>query len=196
MSDTNQFSKNDDLWPKFEAAVRKAGWETKDIYLLANNEELCKEILSVLRGRSEIRLIEYIVDFDVGPMTPQGFEIRPEDQINGRRNGKWIFSRKELSLHLAKKQKYGRTLVGNDLKDELDREPVMGAQLLDFYLRKPHLIPEEWKRKSVFFWGTIYRGTNGCLYVRYLYWDGAAWDSDYLWLARNFGCRRPALVAK
>jgi len=39
----------------------------------------------------------------------------------------------------------------------------MNANVLDYLLAHPELIPEDWKNKYVFFWGTIYRYSSGGL---------------------------------
>lgn len=65
---------------------------------------------------------------------------------------------------------------------------------MDFYLANPHLIPEEWKGKAVFFWGTIYRDADGHLCVRYLYWRGGGWDWGYRWLDYVWDGDGPAAV--
>jgi hypothetical protein len=57
-----------------------------------------------------------------------------------------------------------------------------------------HLIPEEWKGKYVFFWGTIYRGSGDNLYVRCLCWGGGRWDWGYDWLGGGWDDGNPAAV--
>ncbi|MBI3632241.1 MAG: hypothetical protein HY225_02235 [Candidatus Vogelbacteria bacterium] len=151
------------------------------------------ELQRIIEGRQSVS--DLVIDFDATPMIPSGLEIRESDQIASRFKGKWTFNAKALALYLSKKQKQGKLIKGHDLKDDLDGEKVMGAQLLDFYLKNPHLIPDEWKGKATFFWGTIYRGSFGDLCVRYLYWSGKAWDSDYNWLDNNFNDTNPALLA-
>ncbi|MFH0912430.1 MAG: hypothetical protein V1807_02095 [Patescibacteria group bacterium] len=63
---------------------------------------------------------------------------------------------------------------------------VLNACVLDYLLAHPEIIPEEWKGKHIFFWGTVYKLPNCELCVRYLYWDGFHWTWDgaifgYLW---------------
>ncbi|PIZ99774.1 MAG: hypothetical protein COX77_00545 [Candidatus Komeilibacteria bacterium CG_4_10_14_0_2_um_filter_37_10] len=84
-----------------------------------------------------------------------------------------------------KKQKKG-SIEGNDLRKEIVSPLVLNANVLDWLLDHPELIPEEWKRKYIFFWGTIYRGSDDNLYVRYLIWDGAMWDWRRRWLGDDF----------
>ena len=71
---------------------------------------------------------------------------------------------------------------GTELREELKGKPVLNANVLDYLLKHPELIPEEWKGKAVFFWGTIYRDSRGNLCVRCLYWDGSRWYWSHNWL--------------
>jgi hypothetical protein len=97
-------------------------------------------------------------------------------------------------LYLSKKQQ-GGTIGGHDLRKELEgRQPVMNANMLEFYLKNTHLIPSEWKDKAIFFWGTIYRDVGGNLYVRYLYWRGDHWDWNFDWLGNDWNVSNPAVV--
>ncbi|MBU3964354.1 hypothetical protein KJ562_01315, partial [Patescibacteria group bacterium] len=70
------------------------------------------------------------------------------------------------------------------------------ANLLDFYLAHINLIPEDWKGKAVFFWATIYRRSDGSLYVRYLFWSGGGWYWLYNWLDDDWGDHNPAASRK
>ena len=71
----------------------------------------------------------------------------------------------------------------------------MNANILDYLLAHPELIPEEWKGKYIFFWGTIYRLSDGRLCVRYLIWNGSEWDWSYDWLDDDFNSDSPAALA-
>lgn len=71
---------------------------------------------------------------------------------------------------------------------------MLNANVLEYLLAHPDLIPEEWKGKAVFFWGTIYRDSDGGLYVRYLYWSGVRWSWVCNWLARDWIGHDPAAV--
>ncbi len=72
---------------------------------------------------------------------------------------------------------------------------VLNANVLEYLLKNPRAIPEEWKGKYVFFWGTIYRRSDGRLYVRCLVWDGSQWYWSYYWLDIDFNGLNPAAVA-
>lgn len=124
--------------------------------------------------------VEYVIDFDSAPKIVAGFTIAPDsDQIASRVRGKRNLSDIKVRLHLDDDQKGTRYMTGYDLKPTLEGHEVYGAQLLDFYLEHPDLIPEDWKIKGlIFFWGTIYRDSGGRFCVRYLSWSGTSWISN------------------
>lgn len=119
--------------------------------------------------------------------------------VEKRADGLYINSRK-VTLHLSKRQKGGKWLKGYELCEELTGKPVLNANILDALYENIHLIPEEWKRdengniRFIFFWGTIYRASDGNLYVRYLYFSDGAWGRYYRWLGLGWGGLGPAAL--
>lgn len=121
-----------------------------------------------------------IIDCDVKPFEPNGLTVAPKsDQLPNRVRGQFVFDPAKIRIHLSTNQQGVKYILGILLKKELAGEPVFPANLLDFYLANSHLIPEEWKGKEVFFWGTIYHDSYGNLYVRSLLYFGGAYHSDY-----------------
>ncbi len=111
--------------------------------------------------------------------------------------GQLIWDRTNLRLYLSENQHDGQYVRGDRLRKELADKPVLNANVLDYLLDHPHLIPEEWKNKvedeplHIFFWGTIYRYAND-IFVRYLHfetendcWSWASYDLEYLWQAHD-----------
>jgi hypothetical protein len=145
--------------------------------------------LGIRKGTHEIKAVEYLIDCDVAPFVPEGWSV-----VDHKRGGLWKWDPARVFLYLSKKQKKG-SIEGNDLRKELADKPVMNANVLDYLLAHPELIPEEWKGKYIFFWGTIYRDSDGNLYVRYLGWNGSSWNCYYCWLGSGFGSGRPAALA-
>ena len=89
------------------------------------------------------------IEFDAVPFCPAGLTIAPDsDQIKTRVRGKRNLSEISIRLHLYDGQTNGKWLNGYYLKVKLDGQEVFGAQLLDFYLEHPDLIPEDWKKKG------------------------------------------------
>jgi len=121
-------------------------------------------------------------------MIPDGWSI--EKHIKG---GKFRWIKDQVLLFLSRKQMSGKVIGGHDLRQELADKPVLNACVLDYLLKNPHLIPEEWKGKVVSFWGTVYRN-GGVLCVRYLYWNRNRWYWGYDYLDNGWIEYKPAAV--
>ena len=143
-----------------------------------------------------------LVDCDATPFIPDGCQIKPEDQLPNVVRGQIEFDAPKVGFHLDDGQKAGSFVVGTPLKLKLKLADKMfyGAQVLDHLLANTNLIPDSWKTdeqgctRYIFFWGTIYRDSDGNLYVRYLYWGGGRWYWNHRWLSCDFGGRNPAAV--
>lgn len=135
------------------------------------------------------KMTTHIINCDKKPFCPKGWKIEEH-----RKGGKFKWNTKNVSLYLSEKQKTG-FINGNDLREELKDKPVLNANVLDYLLVYPQLIPEEWKGKFVFFWGTIYRGSVGYLYVRCLFWGGVRWGWVCRWLGNCWDGGGPAAVS-
>jgi len=142
-----------------------------------------------LRGDAEVVIKTHTIDCDANPYVPDGWKV--EEHIKG---GQLVWNPDEVELYLCDKQK-GGTIKGNELRKLLKDKPVFNANVLDYLLENPQLIPEEWKGKYVFFWGTIFRDSSGDLYVRYLYWNDDRWIWNIYLLDRDFSDDNPAAVA-
>lgn len=128
-----------------------------------------------------------LVDCNVAPFVPEGWTV-----LENRQCG--TIKPDDIDLYVSEEQKEG-SVSGNELQKKLANLPVLNAVMLDWYLAHPERIPETWKGKLVFFWGTIYRGADGGLRVRYLGWNGGQWYWYCGWLGSYFYSSRPAAVA-
>lgn len=81
-----------------------------------------------------------------------------------------------IRLYSSRIQQRGRTIPAADFAAELDWTTVLSALVLDRLLSEPEVIPLRWKGKAISFWGTRYRDEAGEIAVRYLFWNGVAWD--------------------
>jgi hypothetical protein len=129
------------------------------------------------------------VDLDADPFVPDSWSVEEH-----QKGGQFTWDAAKVSLYLSKKQQNGKGIEGNKLREELKDRPVFNANLLDYLLAHTHLIPEEWKGKAVFFWGTIYRDRDGDLRVRCLIWGDGRWLWNALWLCLGWRARHPAAV--
>lgn len=144
---------------------------------------------NVLRGQVEIVVVKHIIDLDADPFVPDGSTV--EEHVKG---GQFEWDPVKVIPYPSPDQEAGRVIRGDKLREHLKAKTVLNADLLDYLLKNPTLIPEDWKGKFVFFWGTIYRDPDGRLYVRYLRWGGGQWRWVYRWLGGGWDSDDPAAV--
>ena len=171
-------------------AMETAGFTADDVTKLKQFKELAK-IKTVLHGMAEIVTTKHVVDCDANPLVPDGWKV--EEHIKG---GQFEWDPSQIELYLDEGQQNGNSIVGKKLRQKLSGKKVMNACVLDFLLAHPELIPEEWKGKAIFFWGTVYRDSDGDLYVRYLVWSDGRWYWFYGWLGYDFNGNSPAAFRK
>lgn len=154
-------------------------------------------VKNFLANRSEVVIKTHVIDLDADPRIPyDGWKVEEH-----KKGGKFTWDPTKVRLHLSKNQQDGNTIEGDKLRKELANETVYNANLLDYLLDNPHLIPEDWKvdaegnTRYIFFWGTVYRDSDGNLCVRCLYFDGGHWQQDYNWLDYDFDGDRPSAVS-
>jgi hypothetical protein len=190
---------------ELKAAFRRGNWNNAEIKGLCEGDVLA-QVRDVLRGVSEIKMKEHVVDLGADAVIPKDYNWTIEEHRKGnpvklerKADGLYIDGKK-IDFYLSKKQKKG-SIVGNDLRVELKDQSVLNANVLDYLLKNPHLIPEEWKKdedgntRYIFFWGTIFRFAVGDLRVRCLYWYDGQWVWSYYWLGYYWNSNYPAAVS-
>lgn len=137
--------------------------------------------LDVANGLAEITYSKHLIDCDAKPVIPKGFTL-----VEHKKGGHWEWN-PDIHFYLSENQKKGTYSIGNDLRKELDNQSVLNANVLNYLLAHPGLIPKRWRDEMVFFWNTIYcRDSDTNLYVRCLYWNGAKWDWRFYQLDNEF----------
>jgi hypothetical protein len=156
-----------------------------------------KGMMAILTGQATIAYSENVIDLDADPLIPyDGWKVEEH-----KKGGQFVWNPEKVKLFLHDKQQNGKTIEGNKLRKELANTAVFNANLLDYLLDNPQLIPDEWKvdengkTRYIFFWGTIYRFSGGDLCVRYLCFDGGHWRRYDCWLGFDWGANRPSAVA-
>jgi hypothetical protein len=126
-----------------------------------------------------------IIDLSSDPYVPMGSKVEENQKtLNGSSFLEW--DPHKISLYIDPSQERRRKryncIQGHKLRERLAGKPVLNANVLDYLLDNPHLIPDYWKMAwtrgncRIFFWGTLY-GRGGELCVRYLNWDFTdGWD--------------------
>lgn len=173
---------------EFKLACRKYGITNADLKTICETDILSK-ILLVLKKRAEIRMIEHLIDCDADLVVPNGWTLEEH-----KKGGQLQFDPAKIELFLSKKQQNGKVIEGNKLRKELEGKPVLNANVLDYLLAHPELIPDSWKGKRIYFWGTIFRHSDGNLCVRSLHWYGCQWNWLDFWLDDDWNGYEPAAV--
>jgi hypothetical protein len=179
---------------ELKLAFRKANYTNDDIKRLCEGNVLA-DVRNVLLGHAEVKLVEHVIDLDADPFVPNNWKVEKHQQ-----GGSFKWDPAQVQFHLSPNQQNGKVIEGNKLRKELEGKSVFNANLLDYLLAHPNLIPEEWKQdeqgrtRYIFFWGTIYRYSDGNLCVRYLYWHVGRWQWGCSWLDDGWDDQRPAAL--
>lgn len=131
--------------------------------------------------------LNHIIDCDATPFIPDRLSIESH-----KKGGQvhWNLAKYKPLLH--PEQESGECVGGYDLHAWLGDKPVYNACVLDFWLAHPEIIPPECKGKWTYFWGTIYRDSDGSLYVRCLDWRGERPVSRHFRLGLDWHVLDPA----
>jgi len=151
-----------------------------------------ENVMKILQGAVKvvIEVVKHLIDCDADPFVPDGWKVESH-----KKGGKLEWNPANIRLHLTSNQQNSKCIQGHKLRKELSNEPVLNANVGDYLLAHPELIPEEWKGKCVFFWGTIYRGSLGGLCVRCLCWRDDGWRWYCGWLDNVFCGGSPAALS-
>lgn len=169
--------------------LEKAGFTSNDVTLLKQYKKL-QDFKDVLHKRAEIKIIKHIIDCDADPYVPDGLKKVEMHQ----KGGQFEWNPRKIKLYLTNKQQNGKHVSGYFIHKELIDMPVINANVLDYLLANPNLIPDNWKDKYIFFWGTIYRNLGGNLCVRYLKWFGDKCGSNFHWFSLSWYDNDPAAL--
>lgn len=172
---------------ELKLAFRRADFSNDDIKRLCEGNVLA-DVRRVLLGHASVTVMEHVIDCDAAPFVPNGWKVEEH-----QKGSQFKFDATKVEFYLSAAQKKG-SIEGNKLRKELVGKPVLNANVLDYLLKNPHLIPDEWKGKYLFFWGTVYRDSDGGLYVRYLRWHGGRWGWGSGWLGYGWNGGDPAAL--
>lgn len=173
---------------ELKLAFRRAGYTNAEIKRLCEGD-LLSRLLPVIKGHAEVTMIRYIIDCDVRFIVPHPFGIKKH--IKG---GEVEWDPTKVQLYLSEDQRDGELIQGHKLHKKLTGKPVLNACVLDYLIAYPELIPDRWKGKRIFFWGTIYRNPVDRLLVRYIFWDGVKWSWAFHWLNNDWYLNDPAAL--
>lgn len=150
---------------------------------------LCRAKRCDYCGKAIAETPQIFIDCDSDPLLHyNGWEVESHKKM-----GQLGWDQKNIELFVTEKQKT-EWVNGEVLQKELEGKEVLNANVLYWLLENPEHIPEEWKGKYVYFWGTVYRSSDNFLFVRCLYWNGGQWDWSYNWLIYDWNDSGPAAI--
>jgi hypothetical protein len=172
----------------FGAGLRKANLPSGggQIVLETQMNDLVLELVALVRKRIEASA--GIIDCDSLPSIPDHCCIEEH-----QKGGSFQWDPAQVALYLSSRQSRNKKVKGHNLQKDLSGRPLMNACILDFLLLHRELIPEDWKGKRVYFWGTKYRDDNGELFVRAL-WLGSPIPELSKSLRFDWGILEPAAL--
>lgn len=129
---------------------------------------------------------EHMVDADAPAYSPS-YLIVHEHQKGG------MVDVSKIALYVTPEQEKG-LVDGKEIQKALVGQPTLNACILDYLLAHTDIIPQEWKGKYVYFWGTIYRVSDGNLCVRCLCWNDGQWYWSNGCLDYGWDVRYPAAI--
>lgn len=189
---TDKFVMSSRLAAELDHAFERNNFSAADVKLLSKGNTLSL-IRDVLQEYSEIVELEHYIDLNARPFVPKGWQI-----CSYREGGQFKWDASKVQLYLDPIQKGKSGALGREiyhLVTHLDHL-VLNANVLDYLLSRPHIIPESWKSFSLYFWGTLYHDETSNVCVRYLIWRGDKWDWASKRLYETFhGTNYAALVA-
>lgn len=137
------------------------------------------------------QMLSHIIDCDAEPFIPHHWVVEEH-----QKGGQLEWDAKKVFLYICDEQNDEDFISGYKLLyRKLEGKAVLNANVLDYLLAHTELIPEEWKGKQVYFWGTVYHGGAGGLCVRYLAWN-EHWYWFSCWLDTGFDSKEPAALLR
>ncbi len=177
------------LAAELDHAFERSGWTPVMVKALSTGNFL-NEIEPLLHGYADVVMKNHIIDLTSDVFIPKEWGLESHKCIKPQIE----FDPAKLKLCLSEYQQQHRKNDGYELRAYLEDKLTLNANVLEYLLKYPEIIPETWKGKHVFFWGTIYYNALDELCVRALYWRGEFWDWNFHCLHNLFGEQFPALV--
>ena len=170
----------------------RLGERAQQLLKLIFNLDNIALVRDLLKEIPEAKEANFTIDCDAEPYAPEGSVVvyHQEDGII-----KWTKSL--ISLYLSREQRDRKLIEGRRLREALEGAKgwrVLNANVLDFLLEHPELIPEEWKHQHVYFLGTIYHRSRLGTFVRYLHWQKGKWRWSFRSLEDSWDDEDPVAV--
>ena len=98
-------------------------------------------------------------------------------------------------IKLALTLKKGESYISGDeniMRFKKEKGILLDVRIMEELLKHQEFIPQEWEKKYVFFFGTIFAGPGGNLFAACLYRYGLQWHGDWRWLDSGWDALDPA----
>ncbi len=138
------------------------GYSAEEIDYMANTSAIHKRILKLIAEEKANKPVAYLMHPGYSRLWQRSYlndlfyltEDTPLDAV--------MFSPEKFELYKPTKHDMHYSLYYHEiLTKQLARLTPLNADFLDYFLDHPHLIPEEWSRYNVYFFGTIYVHRGG-----------------------------------
>jgi hypothetical protein len=179
---------------ELKLAFRRANYTNDDIKRLCEGTVL-SDVRNVLLGHAKVKILRHVINLNADPFIPNGWKVKHHEQ-----GGSFKWDPAQVQFYLSEPQRKEKMIEGTTLRKALGGKSVFNANLLDYLLAHPGLIPEEWKQDGkgrtlyIFFWGSIYRSLSGGLCVRCLYWHDGSWRWSCIYLGDDWDVQFPAAL--
>ena len=175
-----------------KAALQRNNWTDADISHFSEGDG-AKLLLPVVRGYGKVELLKIIIDLSAPAMLPKEWREKNWEVIEhiaGPTDFEW--DPEKVKPWLSIQQEGDKRIEGNTLLKEIrKRGPTFNANMLDWCLAHPNLVPEDWQ--MMFLWDTLYLNRpSGDQCVRYLCLDSRGPRWGYRWLNEYWYLRNPA----
>lgn len=147
-------------------ALKEKGFTPEEVTRLGQSPKVLGEIRQLINGFGRVEIVCPEIDCDASPFCPEDWWIDEADQLPGRVSGSFKWDPQRVGLYLDPAQRNGGKVGGPELAKALANEPVLPANVLDYLLKYPVLIPDVWKMdgvgriRHIYFWGTFYRNRH------------------------------------
>ena len=145
----------------------------------------------------------FVIDTNADPSLeglPEGTIVKVHKVL-----GRLTWGEFKIRLFRTEEQKLSAVYTGeagSEVLWHLEQEEELGmkllnANVLDFLLEHPQLIPKSWKDKNVYFWGTMFYPhpeESSDTIIRYLLWEDGKWSSSYCYMYFSWYDDEPAAV--
>jgi hypothetical protein len=104
---------------------------------------------------------QHLIDCDTPPRTfPAKFSSTRWVIARHSTHGHFYWKASAVQLVLVSCRRKNDETIGAEIPAELEGKRTLNANVLNYLLANPELIPKDWRSKEVCFWGTIYRVSN------------------------------------